>query len=267
MILSSATHQFLSYMAHDKQLPAQLPEPCRPQERRDGPLCAHTYDYLNDKGEAGDTLLGVGNLKEQIRNASRLGSINRYTRFAASHWMLKNSHASKIVISKRKSSDQPRIDLFDEEAKEARLKHRLNDLGRDYNLQIDNTGSHTVLKHLNDVEMKALRDIVERDAPECVEDVKKFHKDTKFNYRALHGLTGESSAGLVYCMPSYYRSTTPEPVTESQLERPMEYAMHTFFGAPKAGGGHEVDWTTWYPIGVAPPTFTGEGETVRRYVE
>ncbi|MDB5989248.1 MAG: hypothetical protein JWQ10_651 [Herbaspirillum sp.] len=266
MILSSATHQFLSYMAHDKQLPAQLPEPCRPQKRRDEPLCAHTYDYLNDKGKAGDTLLGVGNLKEQIRNTSRLGSINRYTRFAASHWMLKNSHASKIVISKRKSSDQPRIDLFDEEAKEARLKHRLNDLGRDYGLQIDNTGSHTVLKHLNGVEMKALLHIVERDAPECVEDAKKFRDGTKFNYRALHGLTGESSAGLVFCMPSYYRSTTPEPVTESQLERPMEYWTSLTVGPPKPGGGYYTNYMIT-PIGVAPPTFTGEGETVRRYVK
>ena len=259
MILSSATHQFLSYMAHDKQLPAQLPKPCRPQKRRDGPLCAHTYDYLNDKGEAGDTLLGIGALKEQIREASHFGvdGINRNTRFSANRWMLKNPRSWHIVFFKREKYDQVCISNFEEKAKEARLKHRLNDLGRDYDLQINNTGSYTVLKHLNDVEMKALRHIVERDAPECVESVKKFHDGTKFNYRVLRG------------SPSYYRSTTPEPVTESQLEGPVIFGMHTFFGAPKAGGGHEMDMTSWYPIGRGPKPFTGEGEgeTVRRYVE
>ncbi|HWZ48687.1 MAG TPA: hypothetical protein VNX00_10775 [Herbaspirillum sp.] len=104
--------------------------------------------------------------------------------------------------------------------------------------------------------MKVLLRIVERDAPECVESVKKFHDGTKFNYRALDG-------------SSYYRSTTPEPVTESQLEGPMEYGIHAFFGAPKAGGGHEMDWTSFYPIGRGPKPYTGEGEgeTLRRYVE
>src|ERR1700693_1214472 len=223
MILSSATHQVLSYLAHDKQLPAQLPKPCRPQKRGDGPLCAHTYNYLNNKGEAGDTLRGVGDLKEQIRNASHFGEdgINRNTRFSANRWMLKNPLAWQVVFAKREKYDQPCINNFEEEAKEARLKHRLNDLGRDYGLQVDDTGSHTVVKHLNDVEMKVLLRIVERDAPECVESVQKFHDGTKFNYRVLNGTP-------------YYRSTTPEPVTESQLEGPMEYGIHTFFGAPKA---------------------------------
>ena len=254
MILSSATRQVLSYLAHDKQLPAQLSKPCRPpQKRSDRSLCGHTYIYLKDKGAAGTTLIVVGNLKDQIRSASHLGvdGINRNTRFSANRWTERDPRTWEIVFSKREKYDQPCISHFEEEAKEARLKHRLNDLGRDYGLQVDNTGSHTVLKHLNDVEMKALLQIVERDAPECVESVKKFHDGTKFNYRALDG-------------SSYYRSTTPEPVTESQLEGPEMYAYSI-----QPGPGPSGITTCMQYLGRGPKPYTGEGEgeTVRRYVE
>jgi hypothetical protein len=203
-ILSSATHEVLSYVAHEKRLPSQISDPkCRPSRRADSNYCGHVDAYLSKiykenraglRKPDGETLLEVGRMKKMMCEAG----IDRETKYRFSSSRERIAHACP-------SDDSPHLHLssgyFKRMAKEVSLRDKLNSIGRDYPSQIDNTGAYTILKHLNDLEMAALSNIVERDAPECMAQIERFKCDTHFTYRTM-GVTDEEG-------PRYAGTVTP----------------------------------------------------------
>jgi hypothetical protein len=203
-ILSSATVEILSYVAHEKRLPAQISDPkCRPQKRADSEYCSHVDAYLSQiykenraglRKPDGETLLEVGRMKKMMCKTG----IDRAAKYRFAN------HRQGIAFA-CPDDDSPHLHLssgyFKRMTEEVSLRDKLNSIGRDYPSQIDNTGAYTILKHLNDLEMAALSNIVERDAPECMAQLERFKYQTHFTYRTMGVVDGVG--------PRYEETATP----------------------------------------------------------
>lgn len=223
MVLSTASCECLSYIAHGKRLPAQISDPkCKLPERADDTLCDHIQTYLSSGGDGTlssmdrKSLTEVGYFKKQICKSGQLRAEQRLLSYGTSF-----SPGYRI----RPTNDwegscalfwNGPLEIYTSHNREVELRNSLDllDRDRDRELQISDTGTLTVLKLLNDLEMKLLKRIVERDAPECLEEVKKFSHDTRFSYCKIRNAHGARSLDYRACCNSPVFPTTGQLQTQ-----------------------------------------------------
>ena len=220
VVLSPATVQVVSYLAHEKQPPAELADPaCRPSAN-DAPCCRHVQEFLSrhDKAEryapAFHVLWRVGHQKRWFKKVFTSDWKNAFhpswqEGFAGLKFRARTG-TPRIAFSNTFSVGP--LAVLEEHSrmlKEWRLQNRLNSIGKPLNMQVPDTGVYTALKFLHDVEAKALDIMVERDAPELKDQVKKFNDNTKFTFRTL-GIDPERP--LTYSPTRKPRDLTPDDI-------------------------------------------------------
>lgn len=218
VILSSATLECFFYIAHDKN-PRAFSDPECQVLNFDHKDCPHVKRYMTHLGEKGQALVDVGHYKSKLRGAlnpkiplKRFKPLKRHKTLCVHYPNDADRSRWRIRASKKYSIEEEMLPILYRMRKgpEAELKRKLNDLGKGSGLKVDNTGLLTVLRFLNDLEMKLMTEIVAKDAPECSEQLEKFHQGTERTYKTVrYSLLSDNSSNYSPCV-------TPEPVRANE---------------------------------------------------
>jgi hypothetical protein len=242
-ILSSATQQILSYIAHYKQTPDQLPSKCALPTRADGKFCKHIRQEIWNDKEDGilftavsgrrrmiEDLIRIGKFRAKLISAGRVRIDSKYRYKETNNgYMIKKHHDTDherwhdvYMVSTR--SQQPCLYEHRDKIEAAKLKDFLNRITAPYDVEpaVD-TGSATILKALCDAENEIDRRLIEALAPELEDDFEEF-------------ASASEDLDLIDFPPDYPRADMPD------LNRKITMFTYTSggHGAPMSVGMREV---------------------------